>query len=123
MYIDFNKYNNEITQVSLNDDCDCLVLQTSLYKITIKALAACCSYSILEEYKDYKFNNLVGKIIRNIKEIDLKDEYNENDEDGNVCSPHIYEIKFKNSNKKFYFMLMNYSNGYYDGCIDMDIIL
>jgi len=67
MFVDFNKYNNEITKVSINDNTDCLVLQTSLYKITITAYGDCCSTSVLNEYKEYKFNNLVGKIIKKLR--------------------------------------------------------
>lgn len=122
MFVDFSKYNNKITDVSFNEDGDYLVLQTSLYKIAITACGECCSRSILEEYKEYKFNNLVDKTIKKINEIELPADFT-CEEIYECVSPHLYEIKFKNSNEKFYFILKNYSNGYYDGYLRTNIIL
>ena len=123
MFVDFNKYNNEIITVNLNDDEDILVLQTSLYKITLTAQGECCSISKLEQFKNNDFNHLIDKIIKKIEEIDFPDDFTY-EEDSRYCiRPHLYEITFKNSNKPFQFMLVNYSNGYYDGYLKTDIVL
>lgn len=34
---------------------------------------------------------------------------------------HLYEIRFKDDNKIFKFVLTNYSNSFYDGWIDFDL--
>ena len=70
-------------------------------------------------YKE-NFNYLIGKIIKSIKEINLPDDFEETEsenEDCNVITTHLYEIKFKNSSETFIFQMKNYSNGYYDGYI------
>ena len=126
MFADFNKYNNEIDAVNLNEDKDVLVLQRSLYKITLTAYGGCCSCSIFEKFKENDFNHLIGKIIKKIKEIKFPADYDyEEDRDDfyEVATPHLYEITFKNSDETFQFMLVNYSNGYYDGYMTTDIVL
>jgi len=122
--VDFNKYNNEIITVNLNNDEDILVLQTSLYKIILTAYGDCCSHSIFEKFKENDFNHLNGKIIKKIKEMEFPADYDYEDEyDGEYISTHLYEITFKNSEETFQFMLVNYSNGYYDGYMTTDVVL
>ena len=70
------------------------------------------------------FKILIGKIITGIKEISLPDDYVYPEEPSyNDCiSPHLYEIRFKDSDESLKFLLVNYSNGYYDGWINTEII-
>ena len=50
-------------------------------------------------------------------------EFDDNDNDDDIyISPHLYEISFKNCENKFQFILLNYSNGYYDGWIEANVI-
>jgi hypothetical protein len=123
MFVDFNKYNNEIIAVNLNEYDDVLVMQTSLYKITLTAQGECCSRSKVKQFKNNDFNELIGKKIRRIKEINFPDDFTYEEESRYCISPHLYEIAFKNSNKTFQFMLINYSNGYYDGYLTTEIVL
>lgn len=129
MFVDFNRYNNEIIAVKLNEEDDVLEMQTSLYKINLTAVGDCCSVSKLKKFKDNDFNNLIGKIIKKIKEIDVPKDFIYEDEedyihpDDDTTSIHLYEIKFKNSDETFKFILVNYSNGYYDGWLNTNIVL
>ena len=125
MFVDFSKYNNEITEVKFNDDddCDedCLVLQTSIYKIVLKVYGDCCSCSKIKKPDD--FTVLIGKVIKKIKEINFPEEFEYDTESEDEIKAHLYEITFKNSEDKFQFMMVNYSNGYYDGWLTTDIVL
>jgi len=127
MFINFDKYNSQITDVNLNSDNNELILNTNEYKYYFEAVGDCCSCSIFRKYNN-NFTDLIGKIIKDINQIDLPDNYEcEEDKDfygsDTSISPHLYEITFKNSNDTFQFLLINYSNGYYDGWIQSSIML
>lgn len=123
MFVDFSKYNNEIETVNMNEDEDVIILQTSIYKIKLTAFGECCSCSSFKQYNDFDFNKLNGKIIKKVQEIDTPDDYIIQDNDGDTESPHLFEMTFKNSDEKFKFLMINYSNGYYDGWMNIEIVL
>ena len=129
MYPDFSKYTSLIEEITFNDNDDdnkytTINLKTSFYKIVIDALGDCCSYSWFEKYEDYDYNFLQGKIIKKIKEIELPDTYvYPFEEDYECISTHLYEITFKNDKNSFKLLLINSSNGYYDGYIGVNILL
>jgi hypothetical protein len=118
MFIDFNDNNNTIDDVIIDDIDDIdnnefstFIIKTKSIDYKFRAIGDCCSHSVFIEYKDYKFNNLIGKIIKNIKNIHIPEDYKKDF----YISPHLYEMYFKNTEETFKFMLINYSNGYYDG--------
>lgn len=68
----------------------------------------------------------IDKIIDDIEKFKIDDDFNNNIDTSqllfNDCvSPHLYKISFKGSDEIFLFKLLNYSNGYYDGWIDIDV--
>ena len=88
-------------------------------------MADCCSTSILFIFDKYPLQNLIGNQIVSLTEIKniynklfkqkrFIDDYNVN----NFEKYHIYQIKLYNK-KLFYFGLVNFSNGYYDGFISI----
>jgi len=130
MFIDFDINNTEIININFNDDynqndnIEIITIKTNLKIYTLTAVGDCCSYSIFKEYKNYSFKNLIGKIIKSFTEIEIDDNYNdiydnENDNYDNILKIHLYKITFKNTDDIFLFTLINYSNGYYDGWIDI----
>jgi predicted kinase len=125
MLIDFTDNNNTIDDVIIDDietdEFSSFILKTKTINYKFRAIGDCCSHSVFIEYKDYKFNNLIGKIIKNIKTIDIPEDYDLeiNHEDDTYISPHLYEMHFQNTEETFKFMLINYSNGYYDGWMNI----
>lgn len=131
MYIDFSKYQSPIKELVFDsDDLEndfyrkIIMVLSNGTKIKIEAIGDCCSSSILEKYENYDFQFLIGKILTGIKEISLPDDYEYPEEPSyNECiSPHLYEIRFKDNEENFKFLLVNFSNGYYDGWITTEII-
>lgn len=119
MFINFKKYNLPIKEVD-DEDAEYLRFKTSSYTYQFRAIGECCSNSIFETYKDIPFSSVIGKIIKNVKEIDVEyDEDTENEFD--VKKTHLYQMTFKNSDETFKFLLVNYSNGYYNGWITSSI--
>lgn len=121
MFIQFNNYNHPIISVDLNSNQNILLLKTSLYTYRFEALGDCCSVSLFKKFKDVKFSSVVGKIIKSVKEIKEEFDY-DTDEDSDVVTPHLYEMKFKNSDETFKFLMVNYSNGFYDGWINSSVV-
>lgn len=121
MFIQYASYNHSVSSVELNENKNILLLKTSLYTYRYVANGDCCSWSVFKVV-DKPFSSIVGKIIKSIKEIhdfEYKDE-----EDSRECiTPHMYEMSFKDSDENFKFMLVNYSNGYYDGWMSSYIVL
>ena len=125
MSIQFSKYNHPIVSVELNTNENILLLKTSLYSYRFEALGDCCSSSQFEKFKEVDFSSVIGKIIKGIKEINGDDFEYDNDDDDDSCytTPHLYEMSFKNSDETFKFLMVNYSNGYYDGWINSSVII
>ena len=122
MFINYKNYNLPIENVELIESNTILLLKTSSYTYKYEAIGDCCSTSFIKKYKE-DFSSIIGKIIKSVKEIQFEDEYI-SDKDCDYCtSPHLYQIKFKNSNKTFEFLMINYSNGYYDGWITSYVII
>jgi len=123
----FNNFNEEIINIDLNNNFNQLLCKTSLYTLKFDAIGDCYSSSFFKIYLK-KFSFLIGKIIKNINEIDIPFDYDYFDDiykdfDFNTTiNNHLYQITFKNSNDIFHFLLINYSNGNYDGWIDINII-
>lgn len=121
MFIQFSSYNHPIISVDLNSNQNILLLKTSLYTYRFEALGDCCSVSLFKMFKNVEFSSVIGKIIKSVKEIKEEFDY-DTDENGDVVTPHLYEMKFKNSDETFKFLMVNYSNGYYDGWINSSIV-
>jgi hypothetical protein len=127
MIVDFEKYQYSIKEVIFDDNEPIikLVLNENLI-LKLIPIGDCCSVSILEKYEDYDFQKLIDKTITSIKCIEFPDDYKFTEEKNiigfNDCvSHHLYEIRFKDSDETFKFMLINYSNGYYDGWLELEI--
>jgi hypothetical protein len=119
MFIDFTNNNNTIDDVIIDDinnnEFSTFIIKTKSINYKFRAIGECCSHSVFIEYKDYRFNNLIGKIIKNIKTINIPGDHKEDF----YISPHLYEMHFQNTEETFKFMLINYSNGYYDGWMNI----
>jgi hypothetical protein len=131
MYIDFSKYQLPIKELIFDhDDSDyisyreIIIILSNDTKIKFIAVGDCCSSSFIEQYENYDFQNLIGKIITDVKEIELPDdyEYKEESNNGYCIIPHLYEIQFKKTKETFKFILVNFSNGYYDGWLETELI-
>jgi len=124
MFIQYASYNHSVSSVELNENEDILLLKTSLYTYRYVANGDCCSISIFKVV-DKPFSSIVGKIIKSIKEIHDFEYKEEVDEDDNpdCITPHMYEMSFKDSDEIFKFLMVNYSNGYYDGWMSSYIVL
>jgi len=131
MYIDFTKHQSPIKELIFdsNDDDyvsyrEIIIVLSNDTKIKFIAVGDCCSSSLIEKYENYDFQNLVGKIITSVKEIELPDDYEYKEESSNdyCIIPHLYEIQFKKTKETFKFILVNFSNGYYDGWLETEII-
>jgi len=143
MVVDFSKNNTPITSIefinkfdyynnSNNSDIfefDAFLLKSNDYNYCFTALGDCCSTSRFFKYENYDYNSLIGKKIKGFKEIELSDEsfnnisktYDLEEESYDYCySPHLYEMSFKDTDETFKFILINFSNGYYDGWIEVD---
>jgi hypothetical protein len=128
--IDFKKLDYVISHIEMNDKADIIIihLYDAPFKYKLMANGDCCSCSIFKKYKDYDFNQLSGKIIKKIKTINIPDDYEDSDTEdeygyNDVATPHLFEIRFKNSDELFQFQMINYSNGYYDGWMSSSIVL
>ena len=133
MYIDFKKYPFVITNVKFNEDKnkiydDCyqeFIIETDGNKnFKFIAIGDCCSYSVFKVWEDYDFNKLIGRVIVSMKASKFPDDFEPEgeDDDDYYASYHLYEMKFVDSDEVFKFMLINYSNGYYDGWINAEIV-
>jgi len=127
MFVDFNKYKSEIIGYELNKDRDILILKTNMCSFKITAYGDCCSFSVIKCVNGISFDSLIGKIIKRVKEVieindDIKADISDtdDDDDDDCINEHIYKIEFINSDEIFYFAMVNYSNGYYDGWISID---
>lgn len=125
MFIQYNNYNHPIISIEMNDNENILILKTSLYSYKYEAVGECCSASAFKKFENNDFTFLIGKIIKGIKEINIGDTNYESDTDDEryVITPHLYQMTFKNSDEIFKFMMVNYSNGFYDGWINSYIII
>ena len=132
--VDFEKYQNSVINVEFvknayeNDDYfTSIKIHTSKNVFILNAIGDCCSVSYIKPYKKFNFNNIIGKVIISIQEV-LDEEVSSSEEtDEENCDEcrilhHIYEIKFKDDDESFKFVLLNYSNGYYDGWIEFEVI-
>jgi len=132
-FVDFKNCNEEVLQVYYKQDEESefpefiIMTENNTFKFT--AEGDCCSVSYFRFYKEKTFDILNGKVIKTIKEINLPDDY-EIEEDltenqftlNDYITPHLYEITFKDDdNSKFEFLMYNYSNGYYDGWISSKV--
>jgi hypothetical protein len=125
MYINYKDYNNPIESIEFNEDDTIILLKTSSYTYKFEAFGDCCSNSRFEQYNDNNFSSIIGKIIKSVKEINTNDiqEIINDDLSYDIATPHLYQIKFKNSNDIFEFLMINYSNGYYDGWMTTDVVI
>lgn len=130
--INFKKNNTPITEIIILKECDKeknefeeFIVKTDDYDYKFTAVGDCCSTSHFFKYENYDYTYLIGKKIIGFKEIVIPDDYDlkkhgiKNDDFDFMASPHLYEMKFKDTEDTFKFMLINFSNGYYDGWIDV----
>ena len=136
LIVDFEKYQNTIISVECikneyNDEDDnyfsSIKINTSKNVFILNGIGDCCSASYIKSYKKCNFNDIIGKVITSIQEV-MDEEYLSSEEtdqesdDEYSIRHHIYEIKFKDNDESFRFLLLNYSNGYYDGWIEFEVI-
>lgn len=124
--INYKLHNYPISHVHINETEDILTihLHGSHFKYQFVAEGDCCSHSIFKQYKEFDFSQLNGKVIKKVVNIPVPDDYECEPESSDLCdSPHLYEITFKNSDEIFQFLMINYSNGYYDGWMTSSIVL
>ena len=123
MFIQFSSYNHPIVSVELNENENILLFKTSLYTYRFEALGDCCSKSEFKKFEDVDFSSVIGKIIKKIKEVNGDDfEYEDDDSTDEYQTPHLYQMTFKNSDETFKFLMVNYSNGFYDGWINSSVV-
>ena len=134
MFIDFEKYPFAITAVTFdedekliwNDEYQRLWIDTDgNKKFLMDAIGDCCSCSVIIQWEDYKFEKMIGKTIKSIDEIEVPNyfdvEIDDEDVDDLFAIPHLYEFTFTDDTT-FKFLLVNYSNGYYDGWINLTLV-
>lgn len=124
MFINYNSHNHPIVSVELTND-DILLFKTNLYSYRYMAIGDCCSKSVFKKFQDKDYSTVVGKIIKGLKEINEEFDYDSDssDDSDEHVSPHLYEMSFKNSDETFRFLMVNYSNGYYDGWINSYVVI
>ncbi len=133
MFIDFERYPFKITSVSFDASEDWFDNYPSILKletdggkaIVLKAVGDCCSCSVFRIWENYNIEKMVGKTLISFKEIDIPDNFvlENNDEDDDLyLTDHLYEFAFSDSDETFKIMLVNYSNGYYDGWIAGEVV-
>lgn len=129
MFIDFEKYPFAITDVTFADEgfsgkYQYIIIDTDGgARFKIEAFGDCCSVSVISELENFKFSETIGKTIESLHQIRVPDNFQvETDDDFDDCAtPHLYEFLFTDGST-FKFLMVNYSNGYYDGWIDMTVV-
>jgi|688.fasta_scaffold18022_2 hypothetical protein len=135
--INFSKYyNNYITKVNFDNNNEILLITINNgYIFKLEAIGDCCSISSFHKYKkeEKDITYLHNKIIKSINKIYLDEkERNEiiKEEElkinkftfNDFVTPYVYEISFLNINETYKFLMLNYSNGYYNGWIEGSVI-
>ncbi len=128
--INFKRYKEPVIDIQFEIEAGMteeIIFKTSgNYSFKLNAYGDCCSRSYFIIKDD--INKILNKTIENIKEVRLPDnfEIEENEEEQrffNDCiTPHLYEISFKDTNETYQLFMYNYSNGYYDGWIEGEVI-
>jgi len=114
MFIDFEKYPFAITDVTFADEgfsgkYQYVSIDTDGgVRFKIKAFGDCCSVSVISEWENFKFNEIIGKTIESLEQIKIPDNFEVEPDD--------------DFGSTFKFLMVNYSNGYYDGWIDVSVI-
>lgn len=109
-------------------ECDSFTLSNKNNSFKFKAIGDCCSRSVFTPFKDSVFTSLIDKTIIKLEEIEFPEDYDCSEDiedytevDDELCiTTHLYQFTFKNDIEPFKFMLVNYSNGYYDGWIAIE---
>ena len=128
MFIDFERYPFSITVVTFDNEGFSGKYQSVSIdtdgdtRFRINAYGDCCSISVISEWEKFKFSEIIGKTIESLNQIQVPDNFEvELDDDFDHCAtPHLYEFLFTDGTT-FKFLMVNYSNGYYDGWIDMTV--
>ena len=129
MFIDFEKYPFAITDVTFADEgfsgkYQYVSIDTDGgARFKIQAFGDCCSVSVISEWENFKFSEIIGKTIESLSQIKIPDNFEvEPDDDFDDCAtPHLYEFLFTDGTT-FKFLMINYSNGYYDGWINITVV-
>lgn len=130
MFIDYKVNNKPIEAYELNEKLDILHLKTASYKYEYRAEGDCCSNSKFFKYKQ-DFSFVIGKIIKSVKEINIPNDFEirDIDEDYDECYdddvvvPYLFQMKFKNTDETFEFVMLHYSNGYYSGWMTSAVVI
>ena len=88
-------------------------------KLIMKALSECCSYSFFQEEKGYNFSSLVGEKIVSFQSYPNISSSIKNIVEETVRRFQGYKFKLE-SGKDFKFFLVNDSNGWYTGWIEIE---
>lgn len=132
MFIDFEKYSHVIINVSFekqhNNECENFILHTDGgVSFKFKAVGDKSNITKFRQFEDYEFTSLIGKKIEFMTAIEIPDyyidKYNETDKELDIyASYYLYQFNFVDSNDIFQFLLVNLSNGDYDGRIEKEVI-
>ncbi len=131
--VDFTKFNynkfdyfhdksNRYITIHFNNDKSIRIVAQSDWGI-----------SYIVKLKGMPFSKLTNKVIKSIKEIKNKQKIENafigikhvdftNDPDHEYSKFHLYEIKLEDEDDTFNFGLINASNGYYDGWIEIYLL-
>ena len=104
-HIHYKSYTKKITFTFDNGDY-----------LIMNAFSECCSRSYFKEHPDYKFSSLVGQKIISLNQ--CFPNKTEKNEDGDVTQTKNYKFKLEN-HCIFIFSLINVSNGWYSGWIEI----
>lgn len=118
---ELRRYNYRHYELEETTNYDCDVIQLSFddtdIKLRLVAIGECCSNSIFKNTQVLDY--IIGKEFIDVCFSNEVDEYdvNENTEDGS-----IHTVKICLNGETLYFNLINYSNGYYDGWMELYIV-
>lgn len=115
-------FNITIDDYTNFDEFDNFTIKVNNEEFIFYAIGDCCSMSRFKVYKDKPFSTLIGKTLEKLEEVEFPDDYEyKTDSDDDICVlSHLYQFSFKDNSEPFQFLLINYSNGYYDGWIQIE---
>lgn len=95
-----------------NQKEDIIIIYCQKLKIYLKAFGDCCSYSVFEDTED--INSIIGKKIEFIDENLADVDQNGEEKTYEICIGFTDKSEYK-------FNMVNYSNGYYSGWLDVKV--
>lgn len=108
---------------SENIQIECIDTNNCINTINLSAVADCCSssyYNIVDtDFEKFKGKKLSDIYLDIYETDDLIDMFDVTNIDGECIKTHYNKLQFEDGNE-WYFLLVNDSNGYYDGWTDME---